>query len=73
MQEISPDINHAEGDEHKGAVESDRPEESPGDDAQNESMAGQLGHRDQDEEIKENDTDFPEPNAEAEHSGESQN
>jgi hypothetical protein len=37
MQEISPDINHAEGDEHKGAVESDRPEESPGDDAQNES------------------------------------
>jgi len=30
---------------------------------------GQLGHRDQDEILKDNDTDFPEPDAEAEISG----
>jgi hypothetical protein len=30
---------------------------------------GQLGHRDQDEMLKDNDTDFPEPDAKAEHSG----
>ena len=53
---------------HKGAVEdgalhpvTHRPQ--PG------SLAGQLGHRDQDEMLKDNDTDFPEPDAEAEHSG----
>ena len=36
---------------------------------QHGSMAGQLGHRDQDEMLKANDTDFSEPDAEAEHSG----
>jgi hypothetical protein len=34
---------------------------------QPDALATQLGHRDQDEMLKENDTDFPEPNAEAEH------
>jgi len=65
-KESSPD-----GDEGKGAVESDRPT-SRSDSSQNESnesMAGQLGHRDQDSWMKENDTDYPEPDAEAEHSG----
>jgi len=33
------------------------------------SMAGQLGHRDQDDLLKDNDTDFPEPDAKAEHTG----
>ena len=48
----------------KGAVEDDgRQGEHPG------SLSGQLGHRDQEELLKENDTDFPEPDAEAEHSG----
>jgi hypothetical protein len=46
----------------KGAVEDDAVRGS-------DVLAGQLGHRDQDEELKENDTDFPEPDAEAEHSG----
>ena len=32
-------------------------------------LAGQLGHRDQDEMLKDNDTDYPEPDAQAEHSG----
>lgn len=34
------------------------------------SMAGQLGHRDEDEMLKSADTDFPEPDATEEHSGE---
>ena len=33
------------------------------------SLSGQLGHRDQDEMLKDNDTDFPGLDAEAEHSG----
>ena len=33
------------------------------------SFADQLGHRDQDEMLKDNDTDYPEPDAEAEISG----
>jgi hypothetical protein len=38
-------------------------------DPENVSLAGQLGHRDQDEMLKDNDSDFPEPDAQAEHSG----
>ena len=34
-----------------------------------DSPNGQLGHRDQDEILKDNDTDFPEPDAAAEISG----
>jgi len=33
------------------------------------SFANQLGHRDQDEMLKDNDTDFPEPDAHAEITG----
>jgi hypothetical protein len=47
----------------KGAVEDDSRQGSNG-----PSLAGQIGHRDQDELLKDNDTDFPEPDAEAEHS-----
>jgi hypothetical protein len=54
---------HPDSDVEKGAVESDRPQ-SPDD----VSTTGQLGHRDDDSMIKEGDTDFPEPDAEAEHS-----
>jgi hypothetical protein len=64
MTKSTQSTNHPDSDDHKGAVESDRPQ-SPSD----ESMGGQLGHRDQDEWIKESDTDFPEPDAPAEHSG----
>ncbi len=55
----------------KGAVEEERPAKGEGE-AANESgpsLAGQLGHRDQDDLLKDNDTDFPEPDATAEHSG----
>ena len=53
-------------DRGKGAVEQDRPEEPSG----NTSMQGQIGHRDQDSMLKSSDTDFPEPGAGPEHSGE---
>jgi hypothetical protein len=51
----------------KGAVE----EEAPPTDrsAGQQPFAGQLGHRDQDDLLKDNDTDFPEPDAKAEHTG----
>ena len=51
----------------KGAVEHDAlyADCGPG----HNSFAGQLGHRDQDEMLKDNDTDFPEPDAYGEHTG----
>jgi hypothetical protein len=51
----------------KGAVEHDAlyADCGPG----HNSFAGQLGHRDQDEMLKDNDTDFPEPDAHGEHTG----
>ena len=52
----------------KGAVEDDTVDPD-GKRRQQSSMAGQLGHRDQDEMLKDYDTDYPEPDAEAEHSG----
>jgi hypothetical protein len=51
----------------KGAVEDDTLQS---DNEQRSSLAGQLGHRDQDDFLKDNDTDFPEPDAKAEHTGE---
>ena len=56
--------NHPDNDEHKGAVESDKPI-SPTD----ESLGGQLGHRDQNSMIKDSDSDYPEPGSSPEHSG----
>jgi hypothetical protein len=66
MKESSTKTESHDSDLQKGAVESDQPQ-SPSD----ESMAGQLGHRDEDDLIKENDSDFPEPGATPEHSGQS--
>ena len=57
--------DHADNDLHKGAVEDDQPS-----DENNTSLRGQLGHRNQDEMLKDNDTDFPEPGGNPEHSGE---
>jgi len=51
-------------DRGKGATEQD--EQNQGG---NMSPDGQLGHRDQHPDLKDADTDFPEPDAEAEHSG----
>ena len=49
----------------KGAVEQDDRSHFG-----NNSMSGQLGHRDQDPLLKGADTDFPEPGENPEHSGE---
>jgi hypothetical protein len=49
----------------KGAVESDANGEGS-----NVSLEGQLGHRNQDPMLKDSDTDFPEPDAVEEHTGE---
>ncbi len=51
----------------KGAVEGDVLHEDFG--LGHNSFSGQLGHRDQDDMLKDNDTDFPEPDAAAEHTG----
>jgi hypothetical protein len=52
----------------KGAVENDAPADDSKRRTQDSSMSGQLGHRDQDEMLKDNDTDFPGLDAEGEHS-----
>ena len=57
--------DHKDQDRAKGAVEQDENNEGG-----NTSINGQLGHRDQDEMIKDADTDFPEPGENPEHTGE---
>jgi hypothetical protein len=52
-------------DRFKGALEPDD-RSQPG----NNSLQGQLGHRDQDPILKGADSDFPEPGENPEHSGE---
>jgi hypothetical protein len=56
-----------DSDEHKGVVE----EESPQATTSRPSIAGQLGHRTSNTDVKDNDSDFPEPGAREEHSGKS--
>jgi hypothetical protein len=52
----------------KGAVEDDSVYPDSVRRPQHGSFTGQLGHRDQDEMLKDADTDFPGLDAEAEHS-----
>jgi len=52
-------------DRFKGALEQDERTQKG-----NNSLQGQLGHRDQDPMLKAADTDFPEPGENPEHSGE---
>jgi hypothetical protein len=52
----------------KGAVEDDSVYPDSVRRPQHGSLTGQLGHRDQDEMLKDADTDFPGLDAEAEHS-----
>ena len=56
-----------DNDIHKGAVEDDQPHQE-----HNTSMRGQLNHRSHDAMIKANDSDFPEPGGNPEHTGEPQ-
>jgi hypothetical protein len=57
---------YQDSDKHKGVVE----EESPRATTSHPSLAGQLGHRTSDTDLKDNDSDFPEPGGRGEHSGE---
>jgi hypothetical protein len=52
----------------KGTVETDKPAEPS-----QVSMAGQLPHRTEDARVKGQDTDFPEPGENPEHSGQDAN
>ena len=58
---------HYDSDERKGVVEEESPRATT---TSRPSIAGQLGHRTADSDVKDNDTDFPEPGAREEHSGE---
>lgn len=56
-----------DADLQKGAVEDNRPRSSrPGE--AHDRLADQLPHRDNNDEIKDNDSDFPEPGSSPEHS-----
>ena len=57
---------HPDADIHKGAVEEEVSTPSTGE----PHLHSQVGHRDQDEMLKDEDTDFPEPGPNPEHSGE---
>lgn len=59
--------DHPDSDVHKGAVEEETSEPSSNG---KPNLHDQLGHRDQDEMLKDSDTDFPEPGSSPEHSGE---
>jgi hypothetical protein len=58
--------NENDSDEYLGAVEEETPQP---DQEGNPNLQGQLGHRDQDEMLKDADSDFPEPGSSPEHSG----
>jgi len=58
-----PIAENEDNDLQKGAVEDDQSDKNQ------TSMAGQLGHRDENAQLKKNDSDFPEPGGSPEHSG----
>lgn len=60
-------MKNRDADIHKGAIEDVPPELSRPGESQHR-LANQLPHRDADEEIKDNDSDFPEPGSSPEHS-----
>jgi hypothetical protein len=62
-----PKHERPDSDIHKGAVEEETTTPTKGDEPY---LQGQLGHRDEDEMLKDADTDFPEPGSSPEHSGE---
>jgi hypothetical protein len=54
-----------DSDIHKGATEDDQPGNKSG----GTNMQDQLDHRSADEDVKDADSDFPEPGSSPEHSG----
>ena len=69
MTDPTNPVAHPDADENKGGFEDDssgQPGKAPK--SQN-SMTGQLGHRNADELANGSDSDFPEPGSSPEHSG----
>jgi hypothetical protein len=66
---LAPKNTHHVSDIHKGAFEGDASRGADDADETNTSMSGQEGHRNLPEELQGTDTDFPEPDASGEHSG----
>jgi len=62
---MTPHENHPDSDIGKGAVQDDRPDRTPG----QPHLQNQQIHRTTNEEIKDSDSDFPEPGSNPEHSG----
>jgi hypothetical protein len=62
-----PKQSHPDADFQKGAVEEETTTPAK---VEEPYLQGQLGHRDEDELIKDADSDFPEPGSSPEHSGE---
>ena len=62
-------IARPDGDARKGAIESESPSDRPKVPNFRDRLADQLPHRPQDEMIEGDDTDFPEPGSNPEHSG----
>jgi len=56
-----------DADINKGAIEDVPPDQSQPGESHNR-LSNQLPHREHDDEIKDNDTDFPEPGSNPEHS-----
>ena len=61
-----PKQEYPDSDWHKGAVEEETTVPATNGEPY---LQGQLGHRDEDEMLKDSDTDFPEPGNSPEHSG----
>jgi hypothetical protein len=59
-------VKENDPDESKGAVEDDAPARG---NESNTSMNGQMGHRNKPEEMGDSDSDYPEPDASGEHTG----
>ena len=62
-----PKQERPDSDFQKGAVEEEITTPATGSEPY---LQGQLGHRDEDEMLKDADSDFPEPGSSPEHSGE---
>jgi len=60
-------MKNQDADLYKGAIEDTPPQASRPGESHNR-MANQLPHRDNNEDIKDNDSDFPEPGSSPEHS-----
>jgi len=64
-----PHRTRLDSDIRKGAFETEEPSAHRNKSHSNNSLSGQIGHRNKHEDLHEADTDFPEPNASGEHSG----